>query len=403
MSRFDPGLMRLKEGIMKWRFRFSILFLGMAMILSMAAAQKVETVNGVQIVHNEKAGQWGNNPAVKLELVRTIGGLDADENLSFNAPYDIVLDSAGNMYILDTGNNRIQKLDPQGKFIKTIGRQGQGPGEFQGAFSLDIDEQDNLFVLEVRNMRIQVLSSEGRSLSTVKFDAFSMGQIRRLKPGLFVKGGSINLRSLMDRPRKLPKLLEIIDRDGRTIKTFGEATDYKDANVNSHANSFSLDTDAEKNICLSFWYQNRIDKYAADGTPLWRADRVLNYGTEVIDKGIIERSERGTSIQAPTMNMVSMGIAADGKGRIWVNTLRRQMSREEQGARVSVGGITRTVAEPKIEKMDVYKLEIYGPDGILLGEIPLNHHAHGLRIFGDNLFIWERNNTTYYQYKIIEK
>lgn len=393
---------------MKWRFRFPILFLGMAMVLSMAAAQKVETVNGVQIVHNEKAGQWGNNPAVKLELVRTIGGLDADENLSFNAPYDIVLDSAGNMYILDTGNNRIQKLDPQGKFIKTIGRQGQGPGEFQGAFSLDIDEQDNLFVFDVRNMRIQVLSSEGRSLSTVKFDAFSMGQIRRLKPGLFVKGGSINIRSLMDRPRKLPKLLEILDRDGRTKKAFGEAMDYKDANVNSHANRFSLDTDAEKNICLSFWYQNRIEKYASDGTPLWRADRVLNYGTEVIDKGNIERSEQGTSIQAPTMNMVSVGIAADGKGRIWVNTLRRQMSLEEQGQRTVVSGaggragVGRTV-EPKIEKMDVYKLEIFSPDGILLGEIPLNHHAHGLRIFGDNLFIWERNNTTYYQYKIIEK
>lgn len=388
---------------MKRRFRLPILFLGMAMVLSMAEAQKVETANGIRVVHNEKAGQWGEKPAVKLELVRTIGGLDADENLSFNAPYDIVLDSAGNMYILDTGNNRIQKLGPQGKFIKTIGRQGQGPGEFQGVFSIDIDEQDNLFVYEVRNMRIQVLSSEGRPLSTVKFDAFSMGQIRRLKPGLFVKGGSINLRSVMDRPRKLPRLVEIVDRDGRTKKAFGEATDYKDANVNSHANNFCLDTDAEKNICLSFWYQNRIDKYAADGTPLWRADRVLSYGTDVIDKGRIERSEQGSSIQLPTMNMVSMGIAADSKGRIWVNTLRRQMSREEQGARLSVGGITRTLAEPKLEKMDVFKLEIYSPDGILLGEIPLNHHAHGLRIFGDSLFIWERNTTTYYQYKIIER
>jgi hypothetical protein len=101
--------------------------------------------------------------------------------------------------------------------------------------------------------------------------------------------------------------------------------------------------------------------------------------------------------------MVSLGIAADGKGRIWVNTFRRQMSLEEQGARLSVGGMTRTLAEPKIEKLDVFKLEIFSPDGLLLGEIPLSHHAHGIRIFGDNLFIWERNNTTYYQYKIIEK
>jgi hypothetical protein len=39
----------------------------------------------------------------------------------------------------------------------------------------------------------------------------------------------------------------------------------------------------------------------------------------------------------------------------------------------------------------------------LLGEIPLAHHAHGIRIFGDNLFIREYYNTIFYQYKIIEK
>ena len=136
----------------------------------------------------------------------------------------------------------------------------------------------------------------------------------------------------MDGSKRLPKLLSVVDRDGRTQKTFGEATDYKDALVNSTANSFYFDKDAQENICLSFWYQNRVEKYASDGTLLWRADRPLNYGTEVIDKGMVERSERGITIQQPRMNMVSMGIACDGNGRVWVNTWNRQMSPEEAGA-----------------------------------------------------------------------
>ena len=37
------------------------------------AAQKVETVDGVRIVHNEKGGIWGQTPKVVLELVRKIG------------------------------------------------------------------------------------------------------------------------------------------------------------------------------------------------------------------------------------------------------------------------------------------------------------------------------------------
>jgi hypothetical protein len=108
------------------------------------------------------------------------------------------------------------------------------------------------------------------------------------------------------------------------------------------------------------------------------------------------------------MNFVSEGIAADVKGRIWVITFRRQLTKEELGSGGSVvttdaGVLSRTApAQPKVVKGDIYKLEIFSPDGVLLGEIPLTHYAHGIRIFGDNLFIREYYNTIFYQYKIIE-
>ncbi len=72
---------------MKRLRRFLVLFLGFVFILPFAAAQKVETVNRVRVIHNERGGKWGNSPEVRLELIRTIGGLDVeDENLAFNAP-----------------------------------------------------------------------------------------------------------------------------------------------------------------------------------------------------------------------------------------------------------------------------------------------------------------------------
>ena len=91
-----------------------------------------------------------------------------------------------------------------------------------------------------------------------------------------------------------------------------------------------------------------------------------------------------------------------GPARIWVNTFDRQMKPEERTASMSVGGASRTVKRGKIEKMDIHKLEIFDPDGVLLGEIPLNHLVHGLRIFGDTLFIWESENAMVYQYRIVE-
>jgi hypothetical protein len=372
------------------------------------SSQKIETINGIRIIHNEKSGQWGANPAVKLELIRTIGGLDAEENLSFNNPSDIVQDSAGNLYILDTNNNRIQKLNSEGKFIKTIGRKGQGPGEFQAANSMDIDDENNLFVYDLRSLRIEVLSSEGKPLRTIKFRTFSGSKIRLLEHGLIVKGGTMNSGVLMGTVKKLPKLLEVVDQNGRAKFDFGEATDDGDGVTTHSANQFVFDKDLEKNVCVSFRYQNRIEKYAPDGRLLWRADRPLSYGTDVIEKGTIKRGGMGISVIAPKMNTVSAGIAADGKGRIWVITLSRQLTKEERGSggieiATSSGVAARKLpTPPKAVKEDVYTLEIFSPDGVFLGDIPLAHHAHGIRIFGNNLFIQEYYNTIFYQYKIIE-
>jgi len=384
--------------------RISILLLALALIPPFLVAQKVETVNGVRVIHNERGGKWGNNLEVKLELIRTIGGIDVeDANLAFRDPRDIVLDSAGNMFILDSGNNRIQMLNPEGIFIKTIGRRGQGPGEFQFPYSVAIDSQDYLYVFDSVNLRIQVFTPEGKQEKTIKFKTYAQNQIRLLKSGLVVMGGMYGFRPFMEK-RKLPKLIEVVDKNGKMINTFGEMRDYKNLNVNMNGNWFYLDLDTEENICLSFQFQNRIEKYSSDGKLLWQADRTLNYGTDVIDKGYIRRTERGTTIQGPRMNEVSKGISVDGQGRIWVITLNRQMSLEEMGYEVSAsGGGVKRIKEPRIEKMDIYKLEIYSPEGILLGEIPLNQLAYRIRIFGDMLFISDFNNARYCQYKIIEK
>jgi len=388
---------------MKSMKRWAIFASAVGAILCAASAQTIETVGGVKVIHNEKGGIWAGSPKVKLELVRKIGGLEEkDPNLAFSSPYDVVRDAAGNILVLDIRECRVQKLDPEGKFFMSIGRRGQGPGEFQSPSSMDVDEANNLFVFDAMGRKIEVFSPEGRSLNTIKLETYGFHSIRRLKSRQFVKGGALFLRDLTEGSRKLPKLLSVVDRDGRILKSFGDATDYKDPNVNAHASGFSFDKDAQENIFVSMIYENRVEKYGPDGKLIWRADRPLNYGTEVIDKGFIRRDEKGTGIQQPKMNMVSFGIAVDGAGRIWVNTFHRQMKPEEQGSSISVGGMTRILKQAKIEKMDVHKLEIFDPEGVLLGDIPLDHVAHGIRIFGDTLFIWERNNAMVYQYRIVE-
>lgn len=370
-----------------------------------ARPQKIEEADGVRIIHNEKDVTWGETPAVRLELIRTLGGVEPkDPNLAFGSPKDVVVDSQGNIYVLDQRNTWIQKLSPEGEFLMSIGRRGQGPGDFQAPFSMDIDDADRLYVFDYGNRRIQVMTPEGKAETEIKLSSLSLDKLRLLKSGEIVLagGGLVSLWQLGQSRKKLPHLFTIVDAKGKKKKTFGEMKNYDDVNVNAHANGIALDVDGEDNVCVAFRHQNRVEKFSADGNLGWRANRVLNYGTEVVDKGFIHRNYTGTVARMPTLNTVSLGIAADKIGWIWTITMNRQMTQEETGSEMIVPEGRRKVVAPVIQKMDIYKLEIFGPDGILLGTLPLNHVAHGIRIWDEYLFLWEFNTATVYQYRILE-
>lgn len=386
-----------------WLRRFCMWILSIFLCLSFLYSQKTETENGVRIVHNERKGKWGNNPKVSLRLIRTIGGVGVeDENCAFFLPQDTVMDSTANVYTLDYMDDKIQKFSSEGEYLKTIGESGQGPVDFNRPFSVDIDSYDKLYILDSQNRRIQILSNKGEYLNQIMLDRPRQNILRVLNSGLIALGGKIEIRWTMLEQSALPELIDIIDTEGNMIRAFGEMKDFQNRVNNWWGNWFYFDVDTEDNFYLSFTRQNRIEKYNRDGILQWRANRFLNYSTDVIKNGHIERPGGGTMIQAPEMNEVSKGISTDSKGRIWVLTLNRQFEPEEKTMKRGAAGMTQILQQGIIKKMNIYKLEIYDPNGILLGEIMLNHLADGIRIQKDFLFIWEVDNAKYYQYKVIE-
>ena len=119
----------MKGETLKAIYKTFVFLSATILLFSFAAAQKVETVNGARVVHNEKGGHWGAKPQVRLELVRTIGGLsETDPNLAFSAPYDVVRDSAGNIYVLDVRDCRIQKIDGGGSSSNPSAAGARVPG-----------------------------------------------------------------------------------------------------------------------------------------------------------------------------------------------------------------------------------------------------------------------------------
>lgn len=81
---------------------------------------------------------------------------------NFSRPTDVAFDARGNMFVSDAYTNaRIVKLDKMGRFVKTWGSKGSGPGQFDMPNSVAVDAQGNVYVADLGNRRIQVFDNDG--------------------------------------------------------------------------------------------------------------------------------------------------------------------------------------------------------------------------------------------------
>jgi len=96
------------------------------------------------------------------------GGPAIDAKISFSN--HLVVDPRGNLFIADTGNNRIRRVSPDG-IITTIAGTGEmgfggdgGPAveaRFAYPVAIAIDDQGNLYIADFNNHRIRKISTDG--------------------------------------------------------------------------------------------------------------------------------------------------------------------------------------------------------------------------------------------------
>ena len=105
------------------------------------------------------------------KVLMTLGkaGVAGDGPDAFNQPSDVLVAPNGDIFVADghggKSNARIVKFSKDGKFIKTWGKQGSGPGEFDTPHNLAMDSNGRLFVADRGNSRIQIFDQDGMFLS----------------------------------------------------------------------------------------------------------------------------------------------------------------------------------------------------------------------------------------------
>jgi sugar lactone lactonase YvrE len=124
-------------------------------------------------------GDGGSGP----EAGGYAGDNDTAANVRFNLPRAIAFDPDGNLFILDSGNNRVRKVNAQGTVSTIVGNGplGEGQGTFAGEglpalsaalndpTSLVLDAANHLTIADTGNHRVRQVGADGR-LTTIAGD-----------------------------------------------------------------------------------------------------------------------------------------------------------------------------------------------------------------------------------------
>jgi hypothetical protein len=148
-----------------------VLFLSSFILILLVSCKKqkaewkgtIEEVNGVTVVRNPKEPMYEEN-VFSLEEELIIGEREGHEEYMFSSVTSLAVNDDENIYAMDIRQKNIRVFDKNGKYLRTIGRKGQGPGEMEMPTRIQITSLNELMVYDVRTRSLSFFSLDGEFL-----------------------------------------------------------------------------------------------------------------------------------------------------------------------------------------------------------------------------------------------
>lgn len=319
---------------------------------------------------------WSDTASLVEEVA--IGVLEGPEEYQFGAFLDIAVDADGGVYVFDAQRPALRYYDPSGAYRRTLGGEGQGPGEYQDqSLGLAVRSGDGRIVMrDPRNGRINVYEPDGSpseswpvSSGLFTADAFRLDTVDHMY-----------LRILTERPEPnevWPIALMHMDAGGQIVDTLVPPIlpnePESDGGVFGVAKVWTLSPLGGLVAGVNGRYA--FEHHRPDGTVL-RVERDV----EPVPVADGERREyedlnawrRRTDPDDPNVippvprtKPAYRSISVGERGRIWV----RRYVVAEQGEPVERSAPRGMEPRPPMSWHEPTVYDVFGPDGAFLGSV----------------------------------
>jgi hypothetical protein len=303
-----------------WLAAVLVLFIAWSCKEKSAWKGSIETVDGVHIVRNPKTPMYPQG-ALELQEDLSIGAAEGAEEYMFVRLRGLAVDNQGAIYALDQRKPSIDVFSNAGTHLRSIGRRGQGPGEFQNPFFISLSPAEEMMVGEM-----------GRLSYFDRSGIFLRSRDNSVQPLAFVKflsnGTAVGTRMVME--EKNPRYEVVLCGPELEVKSVLASSRMPDpsAKYNLFASVIRWDLPGGKEIvCGSEGEAFRLDVFDADGRVVRRIYK--DYDPVPVTDLDIDRQMKRHGFQSrdevsfPSHLPPIWWVYADEDGRIYVSTWQR--------------------------------------------------------------------------------
>lgn len=276
---------------------------------------KVVWEDGIRVVKNPQEPIWNKNICeIKAEL--TIGEAEGAEEYMFQRIGVIAVDNEERIYISDWKESRIKVYNQKGVYLRTIGRKGQGPGEFEGITGIQILPENEIVVYDSRIRRLSFFCQDGSLIKSL-----SIHDIPALDLRMNAAGGYVASTLFLDpNTARAVTSIGIYDSDLRLVKTIAVS---EPEDVQTPFLPFLVWTTLNDDLILFGFNKNyKLQILAPDGQMIKKIENDYT-PVKITDE---ERKERLKRLQQPDNKDVPKyhpafrSVTSDEDGRLFVQT-----------------------------------------------------------------------------------